>query len=371
VRVIPYDGERYFPDNLPEKKEVPAIGGRPTEVSPADAARIGWYNLKEDQFVVTKATAFPYGFDKCATTPNKCTPKEGENPPTWADEKMNEFVVDAVIADENGKRYVNVLELAAVRTDGCVYVIRGRIEKSSWRDKDDSWVNILMVMQEGARNSLSWAKTHPDHWCADPVEAEVAQGSAGYQSRVAPQETRPAQSFEEYKDAFMVKFQEAIVKAGEQRKEKEAAMAERDAAKKMTGTFKISHDGKVVMEIDKGKFNQKWSKDGDKLKGPGGIMDFWEIDLLKVIKKNGKTPKGTNRTHGWMIEKDKIGRQIGQGAHVSAMTEDQYHLKDNKVTHKPSGKVWTIEGDSMDTKTLAFALVAMGVLDPNDAGTDR
>merc|ERR1719265_1033473 len=151
VRTIPKEfGISGYDDQFEEKKEVPAIGGRPGEVSPEGAARLGWYNLKEDQFVVTKATAFPYGFDKCATTPQEKM-RHLENPPTWADEEMNKFVVDAVIADENGKRYVNVLELAAVRKEGCRYAIRGRIERSSWRDKDDSWVNILFVEHEGMK----------------------------------------------------------------------------------------------------------------------------------------------------------------------------------------------------------------------------
>jgi len=385
VRTIPKEFGTKEYRGLEEKKKVPAIGGLPHEVKPEGAAKIGWYNLKEDQMVVTKATAFPYGFDgTCATMPAECKLKDGEIPPTWDDEKMNEFVVDAVIADENGKRYVNVLELAAVRKDGCTYVIKGRIERSSWRDQDDSWAN--------PRRKDVWDKTFPQHWCAEPVKAEVAQGSAGYQSRVAPQEnptTRPAQSFEEYRDAFMVKFQEACVKEHEAHGAEMKARAEQRAADRMTATFTISLDGEVVMEIDKGKFStksgamdyEKWSKDGNVLRGPS---DTWRVDLHQTLTMDGSTPQGYSRDWGWKIEKDHIGRQKGRGYHCQEFDENVIYLKDNKVEIQPSGKTLIIEPKEwidhlgkpkeavpMDTKTLAFALVAMGMIDENDAGNDK
>eukprot|EP00746_Dinoflagellata_sp_MGD_P009216 gnl/MRDRNA2_/MRDRNA2_118636_c0_seq1.p1 gnl/MRDRNA2_/MRDRNA2_118636_c0~~gnl/MRDRNA2_/MRDRNA2_118636_c0_seq1.p1 ORF type:complete len:412 (+),score=90.98 gnl/MRDRNA2_/MRDRNA2_118636_c0_seq1:201-1436(+) len=381
VRTIPKEfGINGYDDQVEEKKEVPAIGGKPGEVSPEGAARLGWYNLKEDQFVVTKATAFPYGFDKYATTPRECKPKDGETPPTWADEKMNEFVVDAVIADENGKRYVNVLELVAVRKQGCMYVIRGRIERSSWRDKDDSWVNILFLEHEGMRGRQNvWNKTYDCHWSAEPVEAEVAQGSAGYQSQVAPQETPttcPAKSFEEYRDAFMVKFQEACMEAVGDRKKKEQEQREYAASLRMTPTFTISLDGNVVCEIAKGKFNEEWSKNGDVLSDGAAT---WRIDFSTIIK-DGPTPTGATRTHGWIIESHGIRKQKGKGYHVQECMNEEIELNGNEVkTH--CGKTLIIEPKEwidhlgqpkeavpMDTKTLAFALVAMGMIDPNDDG---
>merc|ERR1719506_3104150 len=99
----------------------------------------------------------------------------------------------------------------------------------------------------------------------------------------------------------------------------------------MTPTFTISLDGNVVMQIAQGKFNEKWSKDGDSLTGPGW-GDSWRIDpIFCVITKDGAVPDsrtGNPRTHGWRIEKDRIAKQKGKGHHVSEVTEEQFELKD-------------------------------------------
>lgn len=187
VRTIPKEyGEKDF--RCKEKKEVPAMG-----------TRVGWYNLKEDQLVVTKATAFPTGNDKYSDH-RQMDPEDIK--------KMDELVVGAVVADENGNRYVNVLELAAARKDEQVYVIKGRIEKSSWRDKDDSWVTILGI-QCGGSPALQnmWEDDHPDNWTAEPVEADVAQAKP-----VKP----PTQSFEDWRKADKEKLDAKNAKKDEE-----------------------------------------------------------------------------------------------------------------------------------------------------------
>jgi len=187
VRTIPKEyGEKDF--QCKEKKEVPAMG-----------TRLGWYNLKEDQLVVTKATAFPTGNDPYSDH-RQMDPEDIK--------KMDELVVGAVVADENGNRYVNVLELAAARKDEQVYVIKGRIEKSSWRDKDDSWVTILGI-QCGGRPAVQhrWEDVQDCHWTAEPVEADVAQAKP-----VKP----PTQSFEDWRKANKVKLDAKDAKKNEE-----------------------------------------------------------------------------------------------------------------------------------------------------------
>jgi len=178
-----------------------------------------------------------------------------------------------------------------------------------------------------------------------------------------------------------VKFQEACMEAVGDRKKKEQERREHAASLRMTPTFTISLDGNVVCEIAKGKFNEQWSKDGDVLYGPS---DTWRVDLHRTLTMDGSTPQGYSRDWGWKIEKDHIGRQKGRGYHCQEFDENVIYLKDNKVEIQPSGKTLIIEPKEwidhlgnpkeavpMDTKTLAFALVAMGMIDENDAGNDK
>jgi hypothetical protein len=141
---------------------------------PEKLAKLGWYNLKFDQLVTTKTAAIPPGFDLCAVTPSSIG---GRQMLVDHEKDMHECTVGAVIGDSKDTRYVKVTELVGVRRDETRYVIRGRIEKQSWKDIVGAklWVNILMVqIKSQVDDNIEWMTTSESDWCAVPVEEQVA-----------------------------------------------------------------------------------------------------------------------------------------------------------------------------------------------------
>lgn len=235
----------------------------PESSVPCYGAGLGWYNLKDDQLVTTAANAIPPGFDSLGKAAYQLQSMSEQDqkaaewwmPTGWCG-SWQKLVVDAVIADQpdNSRRYVNVVELAAARLNNSDYVIRGRIEKSSWRNQGDTWVSILWIRKMVGKRFLE------QDWFAEPIDAAVAN---------ANEIKAPAMTFDAWKEAYMKKFLEHL--GQEEQREKDALLAEDARAAR---TIKIYY----------------YSESAAERGGIANMETFWSIQPAVIILDGTFTP---------------------------------------------------------------------------------
>lgn len=319
--VVPDDGVNKFPANSsPCKEKVPSAG-----------ARLGWYNLVDDVLVSTAANAIPPGFDEIG---NEAYYLQRDHQASWCPH-WRELVVDAVIADQKGNRYVNVVELAAARLNNNNYIIRGRIEKSSWRNQGDTWVNLLKIKKRPTGNSFF--DSQAGEWLAKPVDAEAA---------TANEVEAPTMTFDTWKEGYMKKFLEG--EEQQHQANREVADAQRAAA---TRTICIHYSNKQAAE--------------DALVADMGCFRSESHAAVKIVdgkftpNPEGGGPNGEGRTF------NEAQASSAKTAFDASSYTAWPHDASPCFIHKNGKNVLKIEdgnGTKMDETTLACAMVVLGLI---------
>jgi hypothetical protein len=324
VPVVPDDGVNKHPlcEDTKCKEKVPSMG-----------ARLGWYNLKIDVLLSTAANAIPPGSDELGKEAYLLQESDYSSKideawcPHW-----RELVVDGVIADQKGNRYVNVVELAAARLNHNHYIVRGRIEKSSWRNQGDTWVNLLML--EARRTGNSFYPPEEDQWYAEPIDAEAA---TGYEVEV------PTMTFDTWKEGVMKKLLEEV--QAQAKANYEGAVA-RDAQNARTTT--IHYCNKQAAEdagVDMGSFRHETH------------AAVTILDGKFTPNPDGGGPKGGGCTFN-----ERQASSAKKAFDNSAYKHERHRVEKNgKIVLNIQDHSGTLSKEIDDT-TLACALVALGLI---------